>query len=146
MKMTRQKGQKFADKHGSDAQINERIKDQIERRTKNDELPCNLAFKIAEELNVPAAEVGKTADLLEIVLVKCQLGLFGYSPEKKIVKPQKPEDQNLESTILDSRVDGKLSCEKAWEIARSFGVSKMTVSAVCEHHKIKIIPCQLGAF
>jgi hypothetical protein len=144
--MTRQKGQKFADKHGSNTQLNERIKDHITGQAKNSELPCALAFKIADELNVSAAEVGKTADLLEIVLVKCQLGLFGYSPEKKIVKPQTSENQNLESTIRESLVDGKLSCERAWEISRSFDVPKMTVSAVCEQLKIKIIPCQLGAF
>ncbi len=144
--MTRQQGQKFADKHGSTTQLNERIKGQIDRRAKNNELPCALAFKIADDLNVSAAEVGKTADLLEIMLVKCQLGLFGYSPEKKIVKPQTPENQNLESTIRDSLVDGKLSCERAWEISRSFDVPKMTVSAVCEQFEIKIMPCQLGAF
>ena len=144
--MTRQKGQKFADKHGSNTQLNERIKDHITRQGKNNELPCALAFNIADELNVSAAEVGKTADLLEIMLVKCQLGLFGYSPEKKIVKPQTPENQNLESTIRDSLVDGKLSCERAWEISRSFDVPKMTVSAACEQLKIKITPCQLGAF
>jgi hypothetical protein len=144
--MTRQQGQKFADKHGSTTQLNERIKDPITRQAKNNELPCALAFKIADDLNVSAAEVGKTADLLEIMLVKCQLGLFGYSPEKKIVKPQTPENQNLESTIRDSLVDGKLSCERAWEISRSFDVPKMTVSAVCEQFEIKIMPCQLGAF
>lgn len=144
--MTRQEGQKFADKHGSNTQLNERIKEQISRRAKNNELPCALAFKIADELNVSAAEVGKTADLLEIMLVKCQLGLFGYSPEKKIVKPKTPENQNLESTIRDSLVDGKLSCQRAWEIARSLDVHKMTVCAVCEQLKIKIKPCQLGAF
>jgi hypothetical protein len=144
--MTRQQGQKFADKHGSNTQLNERIKDPLTRRVKNNELPCALAFKIADDLNVSAAEVGKTADLLEIMLVKCQLGLFGYSPEKKIVKPQTPENQNLESTIRDSLIDGKLSCERAWEISRSFDVPKMTVSAVCEQLEIKIMPCQLGAF
>jgi len=144
--MTRQQGQKFADKHGSNPQLNERIKDLITRRAKNNELPCALAFKIADDLNVSAAEVGKTADLLEIMLVKCKLGLFGYLPEKKIVKPQTPENQNLESTIRDSLVDGKLSCERAWEISRSFDVPKMTVSAVCEQLEIKIMPCQLGAF
>jgi len=144
--MTRQKGQKFADKHGSNSQLSERIKDQIDRQAKNNELPCALAFKIADELNVSAAEVGKTADLLEIMLIKCQLGLFGYSPEKKIVKPQTPENPNLESTIRDSLVDGKLSCERAWEISRSLDIPKMTVSAVCEQLGIKIMPCQLGAF
>jgi len=144
--MTRQKGQKFADKHGSDTQLNERIKDQIDRRTKNNALPCALAFKIADELNVSAAEVGKTADLLEMMLVKCQLGLFGYTPEKKIVKPEAAENPDLASAIQDARVDGNLSCENAWEIARRFDVSKMKVSSVCEQLKIKVKPCQLGAF
>ncbi len=144
--MTHQKSQKFADKHGSNTQLNERIKDHINRQAKNNELPCALAFKIADELNVSAAEVGETADLLEIMLVKCQLGLFGYLPEKKIVKPQTAENQNLESTIQESLVDGKLSCERAWEIARRLDVPKMAVSAVCERLKIKIKPCQLGAF
>jgi len=32
-------------------------------------------------------DVGGTIDLLEIHLNKCQLGLFGYSPKKMIVKP-----------------------------------------------------------
>lgn len=144
--MTHQKGQKFADKHAFNSPLNERIKDHINRYAKNNELPCALAFKIAEELNVAPAEVGMTADLLEIMLVKCQLGLFGYSPSKKVVKPKAPENQNLERAIQDSLVEGDLSCEKAWDIARRFDVPKMTISAACEQLKIKIKPCQLGAF
>ena len=144
--MTRQKGQKFADKHAPNIQIDQRIRDHINRHAKNNELPCALAFKIADELNVSPAEVGKTADLLEMMLVKCQLGLFGYSPSKKVVKPKAPENQDLERAIRDALVDGDLSCEKAWEIAHSFDVPKMTVSAVCEQLKIKVKPCQLGAF
>jgi hypothetical protein len=131
--MSQQKGKKFSEKHKSDAQLNEEIKDQIISRTKNNELPC-------------AAEVGKTADLLEMMLVKCQLGLFGYMPEKKIVKPEASEKPDLTSAIQDARVGGNLSCENAWEIARRFDVSKMKVSSVCEQLKIKIKPCQLGAF
>ncbi len=144
--MRRQNGQKFADKHETDAQIDVRIKDALIQHTKNNELPCAVAFKIAETLNASAAEVGKTADLMEMTLVKCQLGLFGYTPEKKIVKPQAPENQNLENIIRASLNDGYLSCQKAWEIARGHALSKMTVSAVCEHLGIKIKPCQLGAF
>ncbi|MCK5203992.1 MAG: hypothetical protein KAR15_08970 [Desulfobacterales bacterium] len=144
--MTRQKGQKFADKHAPNIQLDERIRAHINRHAKNNELPCALAFKIADELNVSPAAVGKTADLLEMMLVKCQLGLFGYSPSKKVVKPKAPENQDLERAIRDSLVDGDLSCEKAWEIAHSFNVPKMKVSAVCEQLKIKVKPCQLGAF
>ena len=144
--MTRQKGQKFSDKHAPNTQLDEQIRDHINRHAKNNEIPCALAFKIADELNVSPAEVGKTADLLEMMLAKCQLGLFGYSPSKKVVKPKAPENQDLERAIRDALVDGDLSCEKAWEIAHSFDVPKMRVSAVCEQLKIKVKPCQLGAF
>ena len=144
--MKQQNGKKFAKKHKSNAQLNEEIKDHIIRQSKNNELPCAVAFKIAAELNVSPAEVGKTDDLLEMELVKCQLGLFGYTPDKKIVKPKAAENPDLASAIQDARVDGNLSCENAWEIARRFDVSKMKVSSVCEQLKIKVKPCQLGAF
>lgn len=144
--MKHQKGQKFADKHGVEVRVNELIKEHIIGQTKNNELACAKAFKIADELNVSAAEVGKTADLLNMKLVKCQLGLFGYTPEKKIVKPKAASTIKLESAIQDSLDEGALPCAKAWEIARNFDISKMTVSAVCEQLKIKIRPCQLGAF
>ena len=145
-KMIQQEGKKFAAKHESNAQLNEEINDYIKRRAKNNKLPCAVAFKIAAELNVSPAEVGKTADLLGVMLAKCQLGLFGYTPEKKIVKPKAAENPDLASALLNARVEGKLSCENAWAIARRFDVSKMKVSSVCEQLKIKVKPCQLGAF
>ena len=144
--MERRNGKKFADKHGSDAQIDSRIKDALGRQTQSNEIPCALAFKIAEALQVSPADVGKTADLLELELVKCQLGLFGYKPDKKIVKPKAAENSDLEQTIRDSLIDGRLPCHRAWEIASSYALSKMAVSAICEHLGIKIKPCQLGAF
>ncbi len=144
--MKRQNGKKFADKHATDAQIDERIKTALAQQTKNNEVPCAEAFTIAETLQVSPSEVGRTADLLEMELVKCQLGLFGYKPDKKIVKPKAPEAPGLEKAIRDALIDGKLPCRKAWDIARSQDLSKMTISAVCEHLKIKIKPCQLGAF
>jgi hypothetical protein len=144
--MTRQKGQKFADKHAPHTPLDEQVKDHINRHARKNALPCALAFKISKELNVSPAQVGKTVDLLEMALVKCQLGLFGYSPSKKIVKPKAPENQKLEGAIRDALVNGYLSCEKAWEIARRFDVPKMAVSAACEQLQIKIKPCQLGAF
>lgn len=144
--MKRQNGQKFADKHKADAPIDARIKTALAQQTKDNQVPCAVAFEIAEALQVSPSEVGKTADLMEMELVKCQLGLFGYKPDKKIVKPKAPEDPDLEKTIRDSLIDGKLPCRKAWEIAGSYDLSKMTISAICEHLEIKIKPCQLGAF
>ncbi len=144
--MKRQNGKTFADKHGSDAQINARIKDALGQQTRNNEVPCAVAFEIAEALQVSPADVGKTADLLEFELVNCQLGLFGYKPDKKIVAPNAAENPDLEQAIRDALIDGKLPCRTAWEIAGSHGLSKMAISAICEHLGIKIKTCQLGAF
>ena len=144
--MNRTKGQKFSDKHGPEATVNNLIKDKVLANAKSGELACAVAFKIAGEINKPPAEIGKTVDLLDFKLVKCQLGLFGYKPEKKIVRPKTPEDPKLEDAIRAALVDDKLSCHDAWVIAHKNNVSKMAISAACEVLNIKIKPCQLGAF
>jgi hypothetical protein len=137
---------KHSKKHGSDEQPNAAIKIEIEKTGKNNELPCALAFKIAESLGVSPAEVGKTADLIGFELVKCQLGLFGYRPDKKIVKPKETAPQALKDAISAALVNGRLPCKSAWDIAGRFDVPKMNLSGVCEAMNIKIKPCQLGAF
>ena len=144
--MKRQKDQKFSQKHGNQTAVDPLIKEKMTARVKGSELPCAVAFKLAEDLNQPPAEIGKTADLLEFQLVKCQLGLFGYKPEKKIITPKLPVDPKLEDAIREALVDGKLSCEHAWDIALNLGIPKMKVSAACEGLNVKIKPCQLGAF
>ena len=144
--MTREKSSKFSRKHGRDARVKPELQAAIEQHAKNDQMACAVAFKIASEMEVPPLEIGKALDLLEIKLVKCQLGLFGYQPDKKIVPSQSPDNPQLEKAIRAALVDGKLPCERAWELARIHGVSKMAVSALCEARGIKIKPCQLGAF
>lgn len=144
--MTHDNSQKFSGKHGPDATVDNLIKDNILEKAKGGKLPCAVAFKIADEVNKPPAEIGKTVDLMNFRLVKCQLGLFGYTPAKKIVKPKSPDNPRLEDAIRAALADEKLSCRDAWEIARKFQVAKMTVSAACEALNIKIKPCQLGAF
>jgi molybdate transport system regulatory protein len=39
-------------------------------------LPCAVAFKVASDLDVPLAEVGRTCNELGIKVVGCQLGCF----------------------------------------------------------------------
>ncbi len=138
--------QKFSDKHGPSATVDDSIRDKVIADSKEGELPCAVAFKIADELKTTPAEVGKAVDLLDLRLVKCQLGLFGYKPDKKIVKSKLPEHPELENAIRNALTGERLACRDAWEIARQFQVSKMAVSNACEALKIKIKPCQLGAF
>jgi hypothetical protein len=74
------------------------------------------------------------------------MGLFGYTPEKKVVTPKPPTHPDLEDAVRAALVNDRLPCRAAWEIAARLDVSKMSVSAACEHLGIKIKPCQLGAF
>ena len=144
--MSRKDGPKFSEKHGSNAKTDPAIKEKIEINAKNGQVTCAAAFQIAEELEVSPAEIGKTVDLLEMKLIKCQLGLFGYESGQKEVKPKSPESPQMEEAIQTALVDNKLACRDAWDIAHRFKVPKMDISAACEALDIKLKPCQLGAF
>jgi hypothetical protein len=119
---------------------------EILNRATNNELSCVTAFEIAGELNIEPKDIGEAADSIKIRLVNCQLGLFGYKPNKKIVKAQETVSEELKAAILKSLTDGKLSCVKSWEIAADLKVSRFSVSCSCETLGIKIKECQLGAF
>ncbi len=144
--MAFRKGKKFAEKYGPNAKPDSLIEDKILRCIKNSELACAVAFEIAEELQVSPDAVGMTADLLNVRLVKCKLGLFGHKPQKKIVQPKKSVSQDLKDSVTDALVGGRLSCQSAWDIASRFKVHKMEISSVCELMQIKINKCQIGAF
>jgi hypothetical protein len=137
---------KFVEKHGPDAQPDRVIKSEILKRTHKNEIPCAVAFEIAKDLRVSPDAVGMTADLMNYRLVKCQLGLFGYHPQKKIVTPQHTVTEDLKNAISEALVQERLSCKSAWDIASRFNVRKMNVSGACEAMGIKIKYCQLGAF
>jgi hypothetical protein len=144
--MKRQKNETYSQKHGRDAKPDHSIKNEILKRTKDEKVPCVFAFEIAEALQIVPYEVGKTADLMNFKITKCQLGLFGYLPQKKIVQPQDSVKEDLKDAISQSLSQGKLSCKRAWEIASRFNIGKMAVSKACETMGIKIKDCQLGAF
>lgn len=110
------------------------------------ELACALAFKVGAAHNTAPADIGKALDLEEISIVKCQLGLFGYKPDKKIVRPAESVSEEIKKEITAELDDGKLTCERAWAIAKKLKISKMDVAAACETLGMKIKTCQLGAF
>jgi hypothetical protein len=145
-KMSKDKEHKFSDKHKAVEKPNPEIKNKIENRSKNNEITCAVAFEIVEDIGVLPAEVGKTIDLMNYKLVECQLGLFGYIPEKKIFTPQDTTNQDLKNAIQNALVDERLPCISAWEIAARFQIPKLTVSGIAEAMGVKIKPCQLGAF
>ncbi len=118
----------------------------VQERAPGGEISCVAAHEIARALEVPPEEVGFTLDRLELRIIRCQLGLFGYTPLKRTVRPADHVPQDLERAIRDSLERGRLSCKNAWDLAADFGMAKMAVSSACEALGIKITSCQLGAF
>jgi len=144
--MTHEDRGHYAKKHPPNRQVNPEVAEEVKKRAAGGEISCTEAFRLVKDLGVPVGEIGFTLDMLEVRIVKCQLGLFGYGPQKKIVKPAETVSPQLRKAILDDLVNGRLPCAKAWEIAERFRIPKMDVSSACEALNIKIRPCQLGSF
>lgn len=144
--MTHEDAGHYAKKHPAEQKVKPEITAAVKQRASDGALSCVAAHKIAVDLGVPPAEIGVGIDLLELRIVKCQLGLYGYRPEKKVVKPAETVSEALEGAIRESLVEGRLSCKAAWDIAKRFGIAKMEVSSACDAMKIKMFSCQLGAF
>lgn len=128
------------------AELNETIAAKIKEKISEKRISCAEAHSIATELSVAPADVGAAVDLLELRIIKCQLGLFGYGKEKSIPVLSEKINPDIELAIKSSLMNDRLPCSTSWEIAKRFNVSKPMVAAVCESMKIKISPCQLGAF
>ncbi|MBW2030310.1 MAG: hypothetical protein JRH06_10785 [Deltaproteobacteria bacterium] len=144
--MTHQDEGHYARKHPADRQVDPKIAAAAREKASEGTMPCATAFTIVKELGVTPDEVGFTLDFLEIKILKCQLGLYGYQPNRKIVQPADKVGADLEKAIGESLEGGRLSCAKAWQIAEKFNIPKMEVASACETLKVKISPCQLGAF
>ncbi|MFO7840460.1 MAG: hypothetical protein R6X08_13295 [Desulfosalsimonadaceae bacterium] len=122
------------------------IQEALQNAAPDGNLRCRKALQIAAESGLPPEQVGQWADKLGLHLMECQLGLFGYPPQKKIVTPLETVDAELSTAIRQNLENDRLACRSAWQIAERFGVAPMTVCAACEALEIKIKPCQLGAF
>ena len=144
--MTHEDKGHFSKKHSPDRKVSERVSAQVKSKVTDGAMACAVAFEIAESLAVPAEEVGFTLDSLEVKVVKCQLGLFGYAPSKRLVKPVERVPPDLEKTIRGALVKGRLPCSSAWALAEKRRLKKMEISSACETLGIKIGPCQLGTF
>jgi len=145
-KMTHEDKGHFKQKHSPDRMVKEEVSEKVRSKVTDGAMACAVAFEIADSLGVPPAEVGFTLDSLEVGIVKCQLGLFGYSPAKRIVKPAERVPQDLEKAIRGALVKDRLPCASSWALAEKRQLKKMEISSACETLGIKIGPCQLGTF
>jgi hypothetical protein len=136
----------YAAKHAPGRRPDEKISVLVRLKVEEGKLACTDAEGIGAELGVTMAEVGRTLDLLEVRISRCQLGLFGYVQKGKIIRPEEKFTPELEMAIRGRISDGRLSCADAWKIAAEMNVARLKVSSACEALKIRIKPCQLGAF
>jgi len=137
---------RYAKKHSPERKVGPEIAEAVKQKASHGRIACAAAHQIAEKLNVPPSEVGFTIDFFEIRIEKCRLGLYGYRPEKKIVKPAKTVPKRIEDAIRGSLDNDRLTCKAAWEIAKRLGIIKMEISSACEALNIRISSCQLGSF
>lgn len=137
---------RYFQKHSGQTEIESTLKQEILRKTLDDKISCAVAEEIAREKNITMNEVGVAIDILNVNITECQLGLFGYSPQKNIVQKAKEVAPMLRDEIINALADNRLPCAAAWRIAQKLNIPKMKVSAACEALEIKIKPCQLGAF
>jgi len=144
--MTHEDAGHYSAKHSAGSSPDPAIAAALANAADEHRITCVGAFKVAEGLRVAPSEVGKAADLLEYRIVRCQLGLFGYAPDKKVVKPAGEVTGELRDRLDAVVADGEVDCASAFEIAETLGLPKMAVAAACESVGIKIINCQLGAF
>lgn len=136
----------YAAKHPEETRIDEQIARLIRQKAKENMITCADAISIAAETGKTIPEVGVNLDLLETRISFCQMGLFGFSPDKRIVRAAKAVDEALQKAIEAKLQNGRLSCQQSWVIADAFDLPRMAISEACEALKIKIKPCQLGAF
>jgi len=147
--MTHEDEGKYSAKHRSGTIINEQVARMVRAKSPGGELACVTGEKISKELEVEISEVGVTADLLEIKIKKCQLGLFGYGKKPnhgKDIQAANPVSDEMKCAIEEAAENGEVTCAALWTIADRLGTKRKEVSAACDTLKLKIRECQLGTF
>lgn len=108
-------------------------------------LPCGRAELLVRQLSLPLDTLKGHLDDLCIIVTHCQLGLFGYHPQDRIVQPAPAVAPGLAQAIRDNLIGGVLSCERVWAIAQEYRIPRLDVASACACLGIKITSCQLSA-
>ncbi|MBM4308365.1 MAG: hypothetical protein FJ123_16675 [Deltaproteobacteria bacterium] len=147
--MTHEDSGKYALKHSPGKKPNEQIAKAIREKSPGNELPCAMGEKISKELKVDISEVGITADLLEMKIKKCQLGLFGWGKKAnhgKDIQAAISVSVEMKKALEAVAENGAVTCASLWAIADRLGIERKAVSTACDTLGLKIRACQLGTF
>jgi hypothetical protein len=139
----------YALKH-TEQSISPEVANALKNKAVEGRISCAAVHAIAGSFHMPPSEVGVQADLIEIRLTQCILGLFGHEREKqgnrKNLDIHVHLSSELREVILKQAKDKKISCVECWDIARQLKLKPSHVSSACEKMGVKIKPCQIGAF
>ena len=147
--MTHEDTGKYAAKHPPGTTINEQIAEMIRQKSSNGGLACATGEKISKDLGIEIREVGITADLMEIKIKRCQLGLFGYGnkPEHgKDIQSADSVSDEIKTALEEVSENGEVTCASLWKVADTLDLKRKAVASACDALKLKIRMCQLGAF
>lgn len=135
----------YSKKH-SDSSINPNAETLLTAEAKHGKITCVAVHRIAKKLGITPPKAGVQVDLLELRLIRCSLGLFGYGKGVKMIQPVDSIPQDLENLLGLASHEGRISCHDCWRIAKELKISRIEVSSACEFKDLRIKPCQLGAF
>ena len=138
--------QGYAAKHDAAAPLDADLARALREEQEADGVSCAQAHAVAQKLKKEPHEAGRALDLQNRPIIRCQLGLFGYTPHKRIGKPASVIAPELADEIRAALVNGRLPCKAAWAIADRRQIKRLSVAEACEALEIKISECQLGAF
>ena len=144
--MKKKSSRGYAGKHDPDARLDADIARALQNQEEKAGVSCKNAHAVADRLQKAPHEIGRALDLQNRRIIRCQLGLFGYTPRKRIVQPATDIAPDLADEIRSALVDGRLSCAAAWAMADRRRIERLEVAKACEALRIKISACQLGAF
>ncbi len=145
--MTHEDAGHYAKKHQG-IEIDKTIEEKLKKKAVDEKISCPAIHSIAKELSILPEKTGVQADLLELRLNCCQLGLFGWEgePKGKLIDKNIKVPDDLEKELNTTAKDNRLTCTECWNIAKKLKIKKLDVGSACENKGIKIKKCQLGAF
>ena len=82
----------YKTKHSDTERPSDEIINEVKSIIKDNCISCADAHSLAEKLSLSPQVIGVAMDFCEARITKCQLGLFGHSPKKRIVSPLPAED------------------------------------------------------
>lgn len=118
----------------------------VKTSLKDGYLPCPVAWKIAKDLDVPKIVVGEITDRLGIRVTNCQIGCFKVDKTLYTEPCNEDMDGEIVSKLKELEADGKLTCERVFELAKLYKIVPLVLGNEASARNIKIRSCQLGCF